>query len=283
MRRPEKKRNGTWQLRFTDAHGRMRYRTFPTRAAAEAFGKTVDAAKEAGGDPARRVRFNELVNEWRASHLAQGLRAASVKDYEQALKRLASAFGVRELRAITAADLERARNELVKRALAERTERFERLLARIRATPPEKRTEQHLATLGREPEIRASIARGGIRAAAKMVGCARTLWKFAVSRGYVVRNIAQDVKKPAVPSAVETNVIDQNILTPAEIERLIEHTPAEHRCALRFLFMTGVRLGELTGAMWSDMDWASLRIVIRRQRSGITGELTAPKTRAGTL
>lgn len=98
MRRPEKKRNGTWQLRFTDAHGRMRYRTFPTRAAAEAFGKTVDAAKEAGIDPARRARFNELADEWRASHLAHGLRAASVKDYEQALKRLGSAFGVRELR-----------------------------------------------------------------------------------------------------------------------------------------------------------------------------------------
>jgi integrase len=85
-----------------------------------------------------------------------------------------------------------------------------------------------------------------------------------------------------VPRAVETGVIDQNILTPVEIERLIVHTPADHRCAVRFLFLTGIRFGELTGAMWTDIGWVSARIVIRRQRCGLTGELTAPKTKAGT-
>jgi hypothetical protein len=34
--------------------------------------------------------------------------------------------------------------------------------------------------------------------------------------------------------------------------------------------------------MWSDMDWSSSRVLIRRQRSAISGELTAPKTAAGT-
>lgn len=51
---------------------------------------------------------------------------------------------------------------------------------------------------------------------------------------------------------------------------------------MQFLFLTGVRLGELVGAMWSDLDWASSRVLIRRQRCGLTGELTTQKTDAGT-
>jgi hypothetical protein len=42
-----------------------------------------------------------------------------------------------------------------------------------------------------------------------------------------------------------------------------------------------VRFGELAGLMWSDFDSESGRVIIRRQRSGLTGELTTPKTRAG--
>jgi hypothetical protein len=117
MRRPEKIRlkdgRTRWQLRFEDAHRRMRYKRFATRADAEAFAKTLDAARAAGIDPARRVRFHELAEEWRASHLAHGLRPSAVKDYKQSLQRLCASLGQRELRGITAADLERLRNELV--------------------------------------------------------------------------------------------------------------------------------------------------------------------------
>ena len=56
--------------------------------------------------------------------------------------------------------------------------------------------------------------------------------------------------------------------------------------ALRTPFLQPRRLKSATpqptGAMWCDMDWASSRMVIRRQRSGLTGELTVPKTQAGT-
>lgn len=77
-------------------------------------------------------------------------------------------------------------------------------------------------------------------------------------------------------------MIDSNILTPAEYGRLLEATPAEHRCAVQFLFQAGVRLGELRGLAWTDIDFASSRVLIRRQRSGLTGELAVPKTEAGT-
>jgi integrase len=270
MRTPEKKPNGRWQIRFPNQHGKIRYATYGTKREAEAALREKYQQLDAGIDPGRRVRFDELVKEWRASHLAHGLRASSVKDYNQSLKRMSNFFGVREVRVITAGELERCRNELVMQVQAERTAKFELVLAK----------DESLKV--REEEIRAEIARGGIRAAAKMVGCARTLWKFAVSRGYAVRNIAADVKKPAALQVVETDVIDENILTPAEIARLIANAPPKEQCTVEFLFMTGVRFGELGGLMWSDMDWATSRVLVRRQRSGITGELTAPKTRAGT-
>ena len=272
MRRPEKKPNGRWQLRFEDAHRQMRYRTFKTKKKAAAFAQQVESARNAGIDPARRVRFNELVEEWTASHLAHGLRPSTVKDYRQALKRMSMSehLGQREVRSITAADLERCRNQLVEQVRSEQAARFDRTL----------RNNDVLAE--REQELRADIARGGIRAAAKVIGCARTLWKFAVARGYAARNIAQDVRKPKVERAVESDVIDSNILTPAEIARLLAAAPIEHRTTIRFLFMTGVRFGELLGLRWSDVELAKARIIVRRQRSGLTGEMTAPKTAAGT-
>ena len=62
-----------------------------------------------------------------------------------------------------------------------------------------------------------------------VVGTARMLWKFAVARGYVPRNIAKDVAKPRVERAIESGVIDENILDPAEIEQLVAAAPEEHR------------------------------------------------------
>jgi integrase len=52
----------------------------------------------------------------------------------------------------------------------------------------------------------------------------------------------------------EDDLIDMNILAPWEIELLIAHAPSEHRCLMRFLFLTGARFGEVCGLMWTDMD-----------------------------
>jgi integrase len=268
-----------WQIRFEDVNRRMRYRTFPTRAKAEAFAREIDRAKDAGIDPSRRVRFHELVKEWTESHLTHNLRASSVKDYKQSLKRLSVCFGQRELRGITASNLEKCRNELVIQVQSERLEKFERVLASVKAKVKPGDTDK--AFIARADELRAEIKRGGIRATGKMIGCARMLWKFATSRGYASRNIALDVKKPTSPPLAESGVIDSNILTPAEIERHIAAMFAEDRVLGRFLYMTGVRYAEALGAEWTDMDWHSSRIIIRRQRSEISGEMTVPKTKAG--
>jgi len=129
MRTPGKKANGKWRIRFLDAHGVGRSATYATKREAEAALSDKRAALAAGLDPGRVVRFDELVKEWTESHLTHGLRPSSVKDYKQALVRMSAQFGAREVRRIGAGDLERCRNELVRTVVAERTAKFERVLA----------------------------------------------------------------------------------------------------------------------------------------------------------
>jgi len=257
-------------VRWTDHHGRNRYQTCRTKKEAESFQQEVERGKSLGIDLGKRVRFSTGSDAWRESHLAHGLRPASRKDYEGSLKWLEGEFGNREIRTIGPVDLERLRNHVIDTVRHQQLLKFERALRR------------NPALKDREAEIRAKIARSGNRAAAKVIGCAGTLWRFFVSRGYATRNVALDVRKPKVERSIESDVIDANILNPAEIARLIAAAPAEHRMAVSFLFHTGVRFGELLGLMWTDVDWNSGRVLIRRQRSGLNNELTAPKTRAGT-
>jgi integrase len=270
-----------WSLRFESKDGRMCSRRFPTKKAAEEFAATVEPSRAAGVDPGKRTTLREGAEAWEASHLAHGLRSSSVKDYRQSLRRLRSLLGdARAIRDLTPVDLERARNELVAVVKAERSAKLSLVLMRLKkAKVP---TDANLATLAREEELLAEVERGGVRAAAKMIGCARTLWKFFCSRGYAARNIAADVKKPRASKAVSTGVIDSNILSPSEIAKLVASAHDEDRCVIRFLFLTGVRFGELLGFQWNDFEFAKRRVIVRRQRSGLTGELTEPKTKAGT-
>lgn len=282
--------------------GKLVQRSFATRREAEAFGKLLGAAEADRGHfeqmlaagravgvnvPQERpgaLRFEELVAKWRESHLTNELRPTTLKDYRESLKRLLTAFAGREVRSIEPEDLERLRNATIRQIAAEQSSKVERRLASVEKKAPAKRTEQDRALLARAEELRAAAGRTGPRAAGKMIGCAKTLWRFACARKLAAFNPTDGVRKPKSARKLDSTdtVIDSNILTPAEYERLAEATPAEHCCAVQFLFQTGVRLGELRGLAWTDIDFASSRVLIRRQRSGLTGELAQPKTEAGT-
>lgn len=301
MRRPQQKSNGRWVQKWWQG-GKLVQRSFATRREADAFAKLLAAAESdkvhfedmlaagraVGVNVAQErpgaMRFEELVEKWRASHLTSELRPTTLKDYRESLKRLLAAFRGREVRSIEAEDLERLRNATIKAIAAEQLARTERKLASVEKKDSAKRTEQERALLARAEELRAAASRTGPRAAGKMIGCAKTLWKFACARKLAAFNPTDGVRKPKAPRKLDSvdAVIDSNILTPAEYEQLVAATPEEHRCAVQFLFQTGVRLGELRGLAWTDIDWASARVLIRRQRSGLTGELTQPKTEAGT-
>ncbi len=76
----------------------------------------------------------------------------------------------------------------------------------------------------------------------------------------------------------EADLIDTNVLTPDEINGLITAAANDDdRLAIRFLFASGARIGEMAGLKWTDCEWSSNRVFIRSQLNN-KGELVRLKT-----
>jgi integrase len=72
----------------------------------------------------------------------------------------------------------------------------------------------------------------------------------------------------------------KRILEENEIQKLIETAPTKYASIIRTAVFTGLRLGELLGLKWSDVDFARGVISVRRQLTQ-QGDLTEPKTASG--
>ena len=100
----------------------------------------------------------------------------------------------------------------------------------------------------------------------------------ALRLGVVYRNVC-DLTMPARPEEKE-----KNILTDDQVQRLLTAIEGERNEALVYMaIMTGMRLGELLGLMWIDLDWLTGEIQIRRQAQrgayGDAEKFAPPKTR----
>jgi integrase len=62
----------------------------------------------------------------------------------------------------------------------------------------------------------------------------------------------------------------------------VRHVDPDWRAALGVLAYGGLRLGELLGLQWGDVELDRSRILVRRQLEALSGELREPKTKAGT-
>ena len=90
--------------------------------------------------------------------------------------------------------------------------------------------------------------------------------------------------------SLDANPIDSNILTPKEIQRLIEAAVVltrnrdgtfrtnNYRLLIKTAIFTGMRSGEIRGLQWGDIDWNSAEIHVRR--SWKEGAYHRPKTQA---
>ncbi len=126
MRRPDKiQRKGgiRWQARYRDAHGVMRYETFPTAKQAGKRLREIEAQRDSGTPINADLPFAMLAEEWRVAHLARAnnLRPSSVLDYEIHRKRLVEYFGQMTLRSITPRDVEAFVAELQRQERGVRT------------------------------------------------------------------------------------------------------------------------------------------------------------------
>lgn len=92
--------------------------------------------------------------------------------------------------------------------------------------------------------------------------------------GYLSPNAAERVKRPQAEEKHE----ELHVLDPLQIRRLLANAPAEAKTLLLCAVTTGMRRGELLGLKWSDVDWSSRRVWVRRSL-GRDGRFQQPKTR----
>lgn len=82
--------------------------------------------------------------------------------------------------------------------------------------------------------------------------------KCAVEWDYLLVNPASPVKAPKRPH------IEKDALTPDEVNIFLSSLDSKWHPVFLTLLLTGMRLGELRALMWSDIDWHSSTIRIRR-------------------
>jgi len=99
----------------------------------------------------------------------------------------------------------------------------------------------------------------------------KEMFKHAVQWGYVDANPAQYAERPRGEDQ------EMQILTPAEIHRLLRHTDDRVGTLLLCAVMTGMRRGELLGLRWEDVDFEGNRIDVRRALW--RGKFVTPKSK----
>jgi integrase/recombinase XerC len=124
--------------------------------------------------------------------------------------------------------------------------------------------------LGKEPEavrpqdvdplavrsFLAALTRRGLskRSQGRALSAVRSLFRFACREGTLEANPAQGVRTPKVPKTLPRH------LRPGEVERLIEAPEGEEplvlrdRAILELLYAAGLRVSELVGLDWPDVD-----------------------------
>jgi integrase len=283
-RRKTGKQYKVYQLRVPAPSGGMQYKTFRTKGEAVAYAVEQETARKGGVLLDTRMTFDSAVAEFRTAHYV-GLRPSATADYDAAFARLRRHFGDALLRAITAAKLEKFRDTELK-AIRERLgkiaaiaiERAERRLATALARKED--TAKHERKLTELRERQVAVLRAGTRSVNKAIGALRTLLKFCQSRGYVSQNVATFVKKLKAQT-LSDRPMDQAVLLPAEIARMITAADPDWRAALGVLAYGGLRLGELLGVRWGDVELDQRRLLVRQQLCGESGEFREPKTKAG--
>ena len=102
----------------------------------------------------------------------------------------------------------------------------------------------------------ASLAKNGVgkRSQARCLSALRGLFRFACREGTLASNPAASVRSPKQPTRLPRH------LRPGEVETLLDAArgddPLSHRdlALLELLYASGLRVGELTGLDWDDLD-----------------------------
>jgi len=115
----------------------------------------------------------------------------------------------------------------------------------------------------------------------KVLVSLKTMLPFAQGRGLVAQNVAKGVRirddSREVAGPLRAGV---DFPTQAELNRLIEKSEGRWRPFIITAIFTGMRLGELRGLRWTDVDLDTGLIHVR-QRASQWMEIGPPKSKAG--
>ena len=210
-------------------------------------------------------------------------RASTVNQANQAAAKIQAEFGSWPLAKVHQRHVEAWRDRMVAAVPARQSARVEAIKDRYSKIARDKRgvrARRKLAALEADgAEIAARLARTGPRAANKALAHLRRLFEFAKQRRYCVFNPTDGVHAAQTPHGTD-RPIDMNVLTPAEIGAMVAAAPVEHRAALLVLAYAGLRIGELVGLTWGDLELNKRRLRVAQQRESATGNLTELKTPA---
>lgn len=263
---------GRYVADFRDQHNRRRIEvpegSFETkaeekRAAKELLDRRLAEVRQHIFTPGReRMDFGRLCQLFLESKVA--VRKTTLDGYRELIDcYLVPYFGAdRKVESLTRFAVEQFRNEMAKGApaavLAAREARLRGLQAK-------------------DPSARLRPLKPGPRTTNKCLTLLVGIIGYAVEHGFASRNVAADMAKLPAREG-EGQVIEQNVLTPAELRRLVDATVDPWTMPIMLAAYTGARQAEVLGLKWSDIDWNRRTAEIRRQWR--RGAFYEPKTRS---
>lgn len=260
-----------WVADFRDQYGRRRIEApkgpfetmaYEKRMARELLDQRLAQVAQHTFTPSReRLTFGELANRWLESKVR--IRSTTLSDYRIMLDcYLLPYFGGRKMESIRRLDVERFRAEL-----------SAGLPAPIRLA-----REAKLRGLQQDdPTARLKRLMPGPRTVNKCLGVLVSVFSYAVRHELMSQNPAAAIEK--LPTVMgEGRVIEQNVLTPAELRRVLGAARDPFRIPIMFAAYTGARQAEVLGLQWGDIDWNRRTAEIRRTYR--CGAFYQPKTAA---
>jgi integrase len=231
-----KRRRGRWVVDFRDDDGKRRWESYRTRDEADtALEKRLGELRQGTyRPPAETPTFRTVAEAWLEGRRAMGLRTSTIVGWETHLQvHLLPTFGDTKLDQIGVIDVEKFRDERRLRGWAGKP-----LAA--------KTVNKLLVTMS-------------------------AVFSFAARRHLIDRNpakLAERFTRHNGQRIGDEVVQPDQVLSPEEAARVIEKAePGFYQTLFLTAYLTGARVGELTGLFWSDIDLTAKTLRIERSVS----------------
>ncbi|MER9355607.1 site-specific integrase [Mesorhizobium sp. M0514] len=245
---PKGEEKAAWVVRYSDAAGVRRLKTFRTKKAADSFA-AVSAVEIAAGihvPDAQTVTVAEAGKNWLKACDEAGLERSTIQQYEQHYRiHIAPMIGTEKLTRIT--------------------------------VPFVRNFQDRLREAGRSAAMikRIVVSLGGLIADAQ-------------GRGHIIGNAVYDASKRRLNGKarkVERRQkvklrVGKDIPTNPEIRAILEHVTGRYKPLLVTAIFTGLRASELRGLRWDHVDLAKALLHVH-QRADKFHSIGATKTEAG--